>query len=61
MFVVNETPAGETNRVVLVTQEIGEAVRHLEAEGFQFITDVLGTKVFHRADGATAALSVRAR
>ncbi|AYD82084.1 hypothetical protein I5G60_gp92 [Mycobacterium phage Saguaro] len=59
MYVVNETHPGQPDRIVLVTQEIGEVVRHIEAEGFQFITDVCGAKVFDRPDGATALVRVR--
>ena len=58
MYVVRETPAGETIRITLVTQEIGEVVRHMEVEGYEFIMDVMGTKCFHRPDGATASISV---
>ena len=57
MYEVRETEAG-IERVVLVTQEIGEVVRHIEAEGFQFITDICGSKVFDHADGRTALARV---
>ena len=48
----------EGERVVLVTQEIGDVVRHIEAEGFEFVMDVLGSKTFYHADGRTALVRV---
>lgn len=59
MYEVRETEAG-AERIVLVTQEIGEVVRHMEAEGFEFIFDVVGSKVFSHTDGRTALVRVRA-
>jgi hypothetical protein len=57
MYEVRET-AGTDRRIVLVTQEIGEVVRHLEVEGFAFVTDVCGTKLFSHTDGRTSAVQV---
>lgn len=48
----------EASRVVLVTQEIGEVVRHMEVEGFRFVMDVMGAKAFDHADGRTALVRV---
>lgn len=59
MYEVRETEAN-AQRIVLVTQEIGEVVRHMEAEGFSFVTDVLGAKAFSHTDGRTALVRVRA-
>ncbi len=59
MYVVRETaPANTPIRTTLVSQEIGEVVRHMEVEGYEFVMDVMGTKVFTRPDGATASIAV---
>lgn len=59
MYEISETESRVT-RIVLVTDEIGEVVRHFETEGFQFIFDVLGVKIFDHTDGRTASVCVRA-
>lgn len=58
MYEIRETVEG-AERLVLVTDEIGEVVNHIASEGFQFVMDILGVKTFDRADGATALVRVR--
>jgi hypothetical protein len=60
MFVVREIDRtiSPEPRVVLVTQEIVEAVNHFHTEGFAYITEVLATYLFSHTDGRTASLSV---
>lgn len=62
MYVIRETEADGTNgRIVMVTDDITEAVNHFaEDAGWKYITEVLGARLFHHADGRTASLCVEA-
>ena len=48
----------DSGRVRLRTSEIGDVLRHMEAEHFRFIGDIPTGKAFAHADGRTATVRV---
>lgn len=59
MYEIRETAAGATTDVVrLVTDDITEVVNHFASEGFNFVTDVLGVKLFDHPDGRSSLVRV---
>lgn len=62
MYVIRETDTnGYDQRVVMVTDDLTEAVNHFAADpAWQYVTELFGDRLFHHADGRTAGLSVQA-
>lgn len=67
MYVIYETEADGTNsRVVMVTDDITDAVNHFAdvqapgSPGWLYVTEALGARLFHHTDGRTASLVVQA-